>query len=356
MKRSKLLLLTLAVPALVSLAVPGDRLHFAPEAGTELTKSFNTTVELSLDEMRMVMNGEEQDPSMFEMEMTMTNSSEYSWTDTYMSLGEGRPTQLVRSFDTLSNMTTTSQSNQFTGSVDFDVSSTSELDGVSIVFTWNEEDGEFVASFPEDEEGDADLLEDLTEDTDLRGFLPEGAVAEGDTWSADPGYLINLLGPGGNLKLVPNEEDLPDGAGPQPGSDLSFNEMLGEIEGEVTCEYKGLRDVDGHKLASIAIEIDVSSANDLTELIKKKMEEIDLSAQGVEMDFQSADVELAVEGEGTLLWDVEGGFFSSFEFSGDMSQTMDMAMSMNTPGGDMDIEQTMEMSGTIEFDFGATKE
>jgi len=356
MKRSKLLLLSLAVPALVSLALPGDEVRFAPEAGTELAKTFNTTVELSLDEMRMVMNGEEQDASMLQMEMTMTNSSEFAWTDTFGTTTDGHPARLARTFNALSNTTTTSQSNQFTGSVDNDVSSASELEDKTVNFVWNEDESKYDASFPEDDDSDVELLDDLIEDTDLRGFLPESAVAVGDTWSIDANYLINLMGPGGNLKLVPDEADMPDGAGPSPGSDLSFSEMLGEIEGDVDCEYKGLREVDGNKFAAIAISVDVTSANDLTEMIKEKMDAIDMSEQGVEMDFQSADVELAIEGEGTLLWDLEAGHFASFDLSADMSQTMDMAMSMGTPMGDMDIEQTIEMSGTINFEFAASKE
>lgn len=356
MKSSKLLLLSLAVPALISLAQPGDELRFAPEEGTELAKTFNTTVELSLDEMRMVMNGEEQDSSMLQMEMTMSNTSEFGWTDVFGKVVDGHPARVARTFDSLSNVTSTSQSNQFTGSMDFDVSSQSELEGETVHFSWNEDNSDYDVSFPEDSDADEALLEDLSEDTDLRGFLPESAVAEGDTWSVDANYLINLMGPGGNLKLVPDESDLPEGSGPTPGSDLSFSEMLGEIEGDVDCEYKGLREVDDHKLAAIAISIDVTSANDLTEMIKDKMDEIDMSEQGVEIDFQSADVELALEGEGLLLWNVAEGHFASFELSGDMSQTMDLAMAMGTPMGDMDMEQTIEMSGTIDFEFSAEKQ
>ena len=356
MKSSKLLLLSLAIPAAFAFAIPGDEVRFTPADGLTISKTFATTVELTLDEMRMVMNGEEQDSSAMGLEMSMSNESEYTWTDTYSRVKEGRAQQLERSFTKLSNVTSTAQSNQFTGSQDFDISSESELEGMTILFQWDGEEEAYVATFPEGEEGDADLLIDLEEDTDLRGLLPTGAVSEGDTWSVDSAFLMHLMGPGGNLKLAPNEADLPEGMGQNPGADLSFSDMLGEVEGDIECEYMGTREVEGRMLARIKVSIDITSANDLTEMIKEKMDEIDMGDQGVEMDFQSADVELAVEGEGELLWDLKAGHFVSFELSGDMEQTMDMAMAMATPMGDMDIEQSIIMSGTISFAFEATKE
>jgi len=351
MKRRNTILLSLALPALWAFTAPAGEISFHPEAGTTLTKSFDTTVELSLDEMRMVMNGEEQDASMFGMEMSMTNSSELEFTDTYVAVDSGRPATLHRTFESLGNTTSTSTSNQITGSMDLDVPSASELEGLTVVFAWEEDEGDFVASYPEDAEGDETLLEDLVEDTDLRGFLPRGAVEEGDTWTVEAAYLINLMAPGGDLKLIPEEMEEMPGMG-DPTSELGIQDMLGEIEGEVTCEYAGMRE----GLAAIKVTLEVSSANDLSELIAEKMADAEMPQEGMEVSFDSMDVEVEIEGEGTLLWNVEAGHFASFEFAGDMQQVMEMAMAISSPMGEMDMEQTITMSGNLNFVFEASEE
>ena len=351
MKAHHTILLSLAVPALWAFSTPGDRLAFAPAEGTTLTKTFSNTVELTLDEMSMVMNGEEQDMSMLGMEMTMTNVSELEFTDTYTRMADGRPGQLERSYESLGNTTSTSQSNQMMGSTDLDIPSSSELEGETVLFTWDEEEGAYVATFPEDADSDEALLEGLEEDTDLRGFLPSGEVAEGDTWEVDTEYLVHLMAPGGDLKLLPEEVDGMGGMG-DPTSELGFSEMLGDIEGDVYCEYKGLRD----GLAVIAVEMEISSTNDLTEMIRAAMEDADMGAMGAEIDFHGVNVDMEIEGEGTLLWSPEAGHFTSFEFSGDMEQVMEMAMAASTPMGDMEMEQTITMSGNLNFVFEASEE
>ena len=345
------ILLPLALPALWAFSAPADEVAFRPEAGLTLTKSFNSTVELSLDEMRMTMNGEEQDASMLGMEMTMTNVTELEFSDTYVRMADGQPGQLERVYESLGNTTSTSQSNQFTGSMDMDIPSSSELEGETVLFTWDADEEAYVASYPEDADGDEELLEGLEEDADLRGFLPADAVSEGDTWEIDPDYLVHLMAPGGDLKLLP--EDV-EGMGPMgdPTSELGFQEMLGDIEGEVACEYKGTED----GMAVIAVTMEITSTNDLTDMIREQMAGADLPAEAGDIDFTAMDVEMAIEGEGTLLWNARAGHFASFEFSADMEQVMDMGMSMSGPFGDMEMEHTITMSGNLTFAFEADEE
>jgi hypothetical protein len=50
------------------------------------------------------------------------------------------------------------------------------------------------------------------------------------------------------------------------------------------------------------------------------------------------------------------GHMVSFQFSGEMDQMMDMAMSMSMGGQTMEIEQSMGMTGSVEFDFAVTPE
>ena len=64
------------------------------------------------------------------------------------------------------------------------------------------------------------------------------------------------------------------------------------------------------------------------------------------MEFDHMDIEFKIEGEGTLVWDMEGGHAVSFELSGPTSATMDMGMKLDMGGQSMNIEQGMVMSGT----------
>ena len=158
-------------------------------------------------------------------------------------------------------------------------------------------------------------------------------MAVDDTWKADTSVLIALMSPGGDVKLKPEEAD--DSAPSDPTSELSFGDMLGDIDGEVTCTYLGIREADGVNFAAIKFELDVTTSNDLTELIMDAGGNVE--QDGVEISFNSVDVEMTIEGEGTLLWDVRGGHFSSLEFSGDLEQIMDMSMALSTVQGEMDM-------------------
>ncbi|MDG1499499.1 MAG: hypothetical protein P8N31_05225 [Planctomycetota bacterium] len=353
MKLSTFLFASIATPVLFAFALPADTVSLQVKAGTTLNKSFETTVEMTLDEMRMVMNGEEMDASMYGLEIDMTNVSTLTFIDTYGRLENGRAASLVRTFDTLANNVETSQNNARTGPMDLSVSSASELEGVDVRFTWNAESGNYEAAFADEQSTeDVELLTELNGDADLLGLLPEGDVAVDDTWKADTSVLIALMSPGGDVKLKPEEAD--DSAPSDPTSELSFGDMLGDIDGEVTCTYLGIREADGVNFAAIKFELDVTTSNDLTELIMDAGGNVE--QDGVEISFNSVDVEMSIEGEGTLLWDVRGGHFSSLEFSGDLEQIMDMSMALSTVQGEMDMDQAITMSGSLTLDFSTTKE
>ncbi|MFT5829684.1 MAG: hypothetical protein ACI9D0_000259 [Bacteroidia bacterium] len=353
MKLRNLLFASIATPVLFAFAMPADTVTLQVKAGTTLNKSFETTVELTLDEMRMVMNGEEMDASMYGLEIDMTNVNTLNFIDTYTSTEGGRATSLVRTFEALANNVETSQNNAMSGAMDTSVASESELEGIEVRFTWDPESGMYEAAFADEEsDEDVELLTDLEADVDLLGLLPKGDVAKGDTWEADASVLMALMAPGGDLKLTPEESD--SDAPTDPTAELSFGDMLGDIDGEVTCTYMGLREIEGVNYAAIKFDLDVTTSNDLTEMIMEAGGNVE--QDGVEIEFNSVDVEMAIEGEGTLLWDVRSGHFSSLEFSGDLEQIMDMSMALTTQQGEMDMEQAITMSGSLTLAFSATQE
>ena len=58
----------------------------------------------------------------------------------------------------------------------------------------------------------------------------------------------------------------------------------------------------------------------------------------------SLDFEL--EGTGQLMWDTAAGHVHSFEISGPAHVNIDVAMSLDMQGQNMDIEYGMEFTGT----------
>jgi hypothetical protein len=337
----------LALPALLAFRSAPALVSFAPAEGSVATKTFESVVELTLDQMNMTLNGQEN-PMMPDMDMSMTSKLKVQVTDEYVALRENAPKTLRRTFDELANSMSMSMQVEMMGnsqSQDKTVDSESELEGKTIVFSWSEEDGEYKKRFdPEGE--DEELLESVLEDMDLRALLPKGEVAEGETWSIDVKGLLPILSPGGDLKLVPTDsEDIMEGGMPGVGS---MTDWIGDLlEGEATGTFAGMREVDGVKVAVIKVEIDIQSARDMTDIVLAAMEKAEMPPEVQNMEFEHVDVEFELEAEGELFWDAAVGRARSFHMSGPTSVTMDMGMSIEVPQqGSMTIEQVMEMSGT----------
>ena len=329
----------------MALGTLADAPRFAPEAGLSITKRIETKTDISLDDMTVSVNGQEMDASMMSMEMDTSMQQVVTVTDTYVSVSDGRPTKLERSFDELSSKTNVSMSHAMMGDQDSDMDGSSELEGETVLFSWDDDEGEYSVAFAGDSDGDDELLEGLAEDLDMRALLPDGDVSEDDSWPVEPYALRSVFAPGGSVKIEPDDtEGGPMGMGGAPTP--SLNEMLGELEGEVTATYRGTRDEDGVTVAVIEIEADVSAANDLTDYMEGMMDGMDTGGMEIEMEIDSFDVEFMFEGQGELLWNVESGVLYSLTMSGETSQIVDSAMNMAMGGMEQAMEQSMTMTGS----------
>ncbi len=352
MNHKKLLLTAaLCTPALLAFALPGSRVRFAPAEGTSVTKTFENKGEFSLDHMAMTINGQEN-PAMPQMTMTFNTTQKVVVTDDYVANREGAPKKLKRHFDDLGSDVAMSMKMEVMGEShdqDKNVKAKSQLAGKTVVYTWDSDAKEYKKAFDPAGEN-ADLLKGLREDMDLRALLPENEVKEGDEWDINVKDLASVLGPGGNLSLVPDEKE-------GGGSDMSMtsgmssmSEMLGDLlEGEAKGKFTGMRDVGGTKMAVIKITVKISSSKDMTDIVAEAMKKTKMPAE-MEMKFDHMDVDLKIEGEGELIWDLAGGHAHSMELSGPVHVNMDMAMKISPPGqGSMALEQRMEMSGTTNI-------
>ena len=341
------LLVALSFPALVAFDAVAQKLAYGPEDGTSVTINYSRANEVSLEEMEMTMGGQDLSAMMGDMEMNMSTTVEVTVTDEYVSMGKGRPAKLKRTFDSL--LTSTDVSTEMAAMpepMEVAMKGSSELEGETVVFTWNDEEGEYEVAYPG--EGDEELLEDLEEELDFRALLPDADVSKDETWEVDPNALRPAFAPSGSLKMTPAADEGGDspfsGMG---GSQPSMDQVLDGLEGEVVATFGGTRDEEGVQVAVIKLEIEVESANDLSDYAEDMMSEMEIPGMEIEMDLEAFDVEYGFEGEGTLLWNLETNLPLSLEITGESNMITDQTIHMSLPGqGDQTMEQSMTMGGT----------
>lgn len=343
-------------PALVAFTPAAQRLAFGPESGTILAKTFQVETSVSLDNMEMLVDGNAP-PMDMEMDMSSDAIVEFSVTDKYIEVEGGQVLKLARTFEDLSLSNEASMSMAVMGEQDVSSSGDSPLTGKTVLFTRDGDTGEVSTTFAEGSEDDEELLENLFLEFDFSGLLPTEEVEEGGSWEVDPAKMVDVLAPGGNLKIdiEVDGDSLGMSTGPDASTDLRA--VLGEIEGSVTATLAGFREVDGRQLAVIELAVDIESVKDLTELSREMMSDMgDSLPEGASMEVESFDSELTLEGEGELTWDVAGGHFGSFSLSVEMGNLIDSANSMNFGGTEMLQEMSLEMGGTMTFSAAAERQ
>jgi hypothetical protein len=347
---------TLAAALLLGLA-PAQRIDYAPEKGESLTKRFTLTTSAELDDFTFSVDGQDMGGMLGDILFELESSQSYLVTDEVLAMGEGRPERLSRTFDELSGETTVSVEVQGEGD-DTDSAMTSELEGASVVFSWDEDEGDFSAEFGEDDEGrDSDLLESLEEDMSLRAFMPDGDVEEGDSWEIPIENLFSVGMPGGNLSLVPEDT-----------GDMDMEELEGMLEdladtveesfpdwtsGTVTATYTGDRDEDGTEVAVIEIEIDIDVDADLAELLTTVLEEVlanvDEAPEDLDFSFTTANLSMSIAGTGELTWDAAAGHIHAFSFQGDQDLELTVEADVDVEGQGTSFSVGFEASGSYGY-------
>lgn len=338
----------LAAPALLSALPVRDRIAFAPTAGASVSMTYTMVSENSLDDMSMSMNGQEMP---MEMEMEMTNTMEVSFTDEIAKVEGGNPTSFKRTFNTILGGISTETAMDMMGqdqSASTAGRGTSPLEGKTVAF--NLKDDEYAVSWADDEEGDASLLEDHDAHAWLAGLLPSEDVSEGGSWDIETDSVLGLFAPCGDLHM---EVEMENGDAMSLGPDMSdtFTDlralMNGTLEGSFTGKFTGYREVDEVRMAVIELDLEIDSVADLADMIREQMEESLPPEMPIEMDLGAVDVNVALEAKGELLWNAAAGVPGGLSLEGEMGVSMDMSMSMDAGGQQMDMENYMEMSGSI---------
>jgi hypothetical protein len=310
-----------ALLVLASTRAPADEVSFHPDAGARVTRTFETRSSFQLEEFVQSVNGQERSPDELP-EYVVRSRETIVVNDVFVTLADGRPGELQRTFTTLSNST-----EQGVGDETQETEEESELEGATVVFRWDSDEDEYAIEF-EDGEGDTDLLAELEEDMDLRGFLPADEVSEGEAWDVPTAAWVALQNPGGNLHLE-GESDTDE--------EREMSKSLRDNwETELRAEYKGQRDVDGTTLGVIRVTGEASTSGEL---------DLESHVRGVAV---SVDVELE------LLWNPARGLMHSLSGTSEVEirqtengqveqgdQTLDISLE-RIFAGDLELAVTLE--------------
>jgi hypothetical protein len=346
--KTPLLLPLLALP-LLAFSGREDKVSFQPAAGARVSKELSLTATFYLDDLRMIVDGNELPQEMMgqAMEEGLLVDMTVGVTDEYAKTGEGRPLQLMRTYDVLSMEA--GPESEAEGVEDF-----AEMEDMTVSFTWDEESGEYLKAFVGDEEGDLSLLENLEVDMDFLALLPVGEVSEGDTWEAKGEAIGAVFVPGG----------MP-GGGDMDEADMEEFQSLIEstIEEQLTdafddfaiqCTYKGTRDEDGVAVGVIEFRFEGDMEMDLSDMIQEV-----ISMQAAEADISatvSALVTGEFEGEGLLLWNMKAGHMHGFEMEGDVMISIDVDGDVDAMGESHSMEMALEASGELAYDMSSSPE
>ena len=328
----------------------GDTLRFAPADGAELTKVFTTTGKLEATEAEIVVPGESGEVG---VELAAEWERGLKLRDTYVACSDGRPTELRRAFEELSHEVQSALLVEVGGVVEVEdpaaATGESELEGTTVTFAWNPESGSYRKAFA-DGEGDAELLEGLAENTDLRGFLPRDEVSDGDRWDVEAEAVVALLRPGGDLSLA-IESDGTAWEAPAAGIEAWFYTDLGDFvssdaEVDATCTYEGRSQVDGRDHGVVAIEVELSCESDVRDGMQDAIDRIaDMLPGAVEVT--TADLTVTMEGEGELVWDLEAGHARSLTLELELTVEIERAIEVDAGGEFMEVTTDMTIEGEL---------
>ncbi|MAB79878.1 MAG: hypothetical protein CMJ89_11045 [Planctomycetes bacterium] len=308
-----------------TLATTGPELVFEPEEGTVLTRSFVATVDMDLVDYTATLDGDELELNELELKISSVETIEV--TDELVGVEDNRPTEIVRTFDELTQEATVTANGEESEQL-----STSALEGRSLRFEWDE-DAEYYTIETADENGDLDdeTLEWLEEDMDLRAVLPEDEVEVGDSWEIDEGVYLPLMWPGGLLDFSDEEEEeeVPDYR-----RELN-QETIENLTGEGEATFENVREEGGVRVAVIRIDLEIETDASATE-----------SEGPADVD-HGLDISRRIEG--VILWDLDHGHLFSVELEAEVEMTRTRTRIVETEEV-LELEEEDRFEGELTYE------
>lgn len=337
-----------------------DRPYYAPDTGEAVSFRYALTTLGELDALTLKIDGEDFSRFVGDLDLEFTSDAHYEVTDVVLESGSGQAQRLRRSFDELRGVGSSSlvsAGGEDRVEVDFE----SPLEGLTVVFSWNDEDELYDAEFdPARRSNPGQLLAALDEDMSLRRLLPpEPAGLEedeahaprpGDTWEIEYSDLLRIVFPGGNLGLVPEdtgefEEEFLQGLATEVTGVLR-ERVPGWLRGSSTASYAGARPEGEDVLDDIELAVDLELEADLRELFQGWGEAL-LEEGGTDwrIEFTRAELECELEGAGELTWSRAAGQLDQFVFEGEHETELDLALDLTAFDTTYQIEVVLEFHG-----------
>jgi hypothetical protein len=344
-------LVLIAAAAGLSLTALSADLTSTYAKGEIRTTQFSYEESSSLVDVEMLMNGEEGPmgaPDM-EMEMETVNGQSGVFADTITRGGEGKPAGFLRLYSDLELHSSMSMRSSMFDDQDSEESKESELEGVSVAFAF--EDGEYTAEFPGEEAADKEVLAGLEALLPWASLLPEEGVEVEAEWEIDAEAFAGFFDLGGDLAWD-SEGNNSEGNDSEGNDDEDAQES--EVEGTVTATLTKIEDGE----ATISISFELSELVDLTGVsMNMGGEEPDDVPEGMMMpDMIAFTIEKESEGEGTAIWNIEGGYLSSLELECEFTSVQEMIMVMEMGPETMEMEEISTSEGEATFSVQVTVE
>lgn len=338
MKRRPLLPLVLlagALPVGAAIVARGELLRFQPEDGSSVDRTFDIEATFFLDDIQVNVDGQEMPPEMMmgELDGGILVHLAMEVSDEFVRSEGGRPLELVRSYE---SMTVEAGPEGETEEME----DTPEIVGRKIRFRWDPDQEVYVKTYADDEDGEAaEELDGLEVDFDCTALLPDDEVSEGDTWTVEGTELGSVFLPGGMIFDQPEGEDAEMAEMVKEALQEQFEEAFSDFA--IECKYLGKQDGG---LGEIELRFDGDASIDLTDVI---MNAVEMQAGEMPIDIDATvTLDLELEGQGTLLWNLENGHLSSLSLSNDMTMMLDASADISgAPDGDHSVEASLEMSG-----------
>lgn len=324
-----------AAGALLVAAAPlASDLYYQPADGTTLERNTALSFVIDLDDFEANMMGQTMDPEDMGGDMSdMSGEVEIEFTvvDEVVKATRGRALELVREYAEML--------------VDGEEPEGGDEDGPEKVkFVWNEEAGEYRKEIL-DEESSEDkeaMLPALMEDMDLRMFLPDGDVDEGDTWNVSLGSqgFVGLFMPGvsvdgiSEIILAKAAEEEPQAGEMIRGFMAPIEEQLSDLEMLVT--YAGETELDGAKVAQLDMSMELAVDLDLSDKI---IEAIEASGEEVPPMDLTVNLSIGAEAAGPMFWSLDGKHLHSCSMEGEFEFEIQF-----------DVLVEMEGMGELPFD------
>lgn len=308
-----------------------DRLTWNPAAGTQLQRTVSRTLVSVTDEALLQMNGDEQDAG---SGMERTTESTIVAADLFGEPKEGSgPGSIQRTFDTVAHEVDIAGQPEGV-LVRGTEGGSGPMEGLAVDFTWDADSGAYEPSWQPGAGGEDRWLSGLKADMDGASFLPSEPVEAGDRWEVDLAAASDLLWPGGRVFVeedsnLADDHDIPDGGIVILVPSSGGIRRLDELKGKLNAKYSGRREVDGRSLGVIELDLELDGELDVCEDLQ--------DSSPIDQAFDTATLGLSYEGQGELLWDLEGHHMAGFSFEVAVESELDAAWTVGNDDFSMEV-------------------